>query len=224
MRCLRKACGCSPRLPLSAVHYRLATGQGAEKSTHRSGVDSPVGAVSAAGPTTPRSSALHQHGVVVRTVGQERTFGRPQKFALFPDVFRTIPRSSDPTTSSSGLKSLHARGLSVEARSVCGSTTGFPHFPQPRWGMSSGPSGEAGSPSPEAEPRGEFVSEELRDDCARFLQELRALVGRRTAPPPGGAAWVRACPGDRAGRLTEEGQREATEPPPPNSRSAHSGQ
>jgi hypothetical protein len=88
----------------------------------------------------------------------------------------------------------------------------------------SGPSEEAGSPPSEAEPRGEFVSEELRADCARFLQELRALVGRRSAPPPEDAAWVPGRPGNRARRPTEEGRPEVAQPPPPNFRSAHSGQ
>ena len=44
---------------------------------------------------------------------------------------------------------------------------------------------------PEPELPGEFVSEELRADCARFLEELRALVRHRTELPRGGSSWVR---------------------------------
>ena len=44
---------------------------------------------------------------------------------------------------------------------------------------------------PEPELPGEFVSEELRADCARFLDELRALVHHRTELPREGASWVR---------------------------------
>ncbi len=65
--------------------------------------------------------------------------------------------------------------------------------------MSSGPSREAEAPPPqEPELPGEFVSEELRSDCARFLKELRALVGLRSALPPESAAWVPARARDRA--------------------------
>ena len=37
---------------------------------------------------------------------------------------------------------------------------------------------------------GDFVSEDLRDDCARFLGELQALIARREEMPPNGAQWV----------------------------------
>ncbi len=92
--------------------------------------------------------------------------------------------------------------------------------------MSSGPSREADSPPPqEPEPPGEFVSEELRSDCARFLKELRALVGLRSALPPESAAWVPARARDRARPdVTAEGRRGTAAQPPPNSRSAQSGQ
>jgi hypothetical protein len=61
--------------------------------------------------------------------------------------------------------------------------------------MNSGPSHADGSPpSPEPELPGEFVSEELRTDCARFLDEQRRLVELRRNLPPESAAWVR-CPG-----------------------------
>ena len=55
--------------------------------------------------------------------------------------------------------------------------------------MSSGPNGGAGSrPSPEPELPGEFVSEDLRADCGRFLDELLARVElRREVAPESGA-------------------------------------
>ena len=62
---------------------------------------------------------------------------------------------------------------------------------------------------PEPELPGEFVSEELRADCARFLEELRALVRHRTELPREGASWVR-----------DDGENQSLL----NSRSAHSGQ
>jgi hypothetical protein len=43
----------------------------------------------------------------------------------------------------------------------------------------------------EPEPPGEFVSEELRADCARFLDELRALIERRDEASER-AGWVPA--------------------------------
>jgi hypothetical protein len=55
----------------------------------------------------------------------------------------------------------------------------------------SGPSEEPES-SRACEPKlpGDFVSEDLRDDCARFLEELQALIARRAEMPPNGAQWV----------------------------------
>jgi len=51
--------------------------------------------------------------------------------------------------------------------------------------MNSGPSQPAGSPpSPKPELPGEFVSEDLRTDCARFLEELQARIGFRRELPP----------------------------------------
>src|SRR5207342_354929 len=71
----------------------------------------------------------------------------------------------------------------------------------PRWGVNSAPSYAAGSPpSPESELPGEFVSEDLRADCARFLNEQRRLIGFRRDLAPESAAWVpgrmsdSACP------------------------------
>ena len=46
--------------------------------------------------------------------------------------------------------------------------------------MISGPGNQAESaPDHEPAPPGEFVSNELRDDCARFLDELRSQLHRR---------------------------------------------
>lgn len=57
--------------------------------------------------------------------------------------------------------------------------------------MKSGPDPEAGSSrSPEPELPGEFVSEDMRADCARFLDELRALVRQRREQPQETSAWV----------------------------------
>lgn len=56
--------------------------------------------------------------------------------------------------------------------------------------MNSGPNREGGSPPP-PEPPGQFVSEELRTDCARFLEELRAQVRLRHERPQERADWVR---------------------------------
>jgi hypothetical protein len=57
--------------------------------------------------------------------------------------------------------------------------------------MSVGPNHAAGSP-PSPEPRlpGEFVSDDLRNDCARFLDELKRLVELRRQPAPESAAWA----------------------------------
>jgi hypothetical protein len=75
--------------------------------------------------------------------------------------------------------------------------------------MNVGPSHAAGSPSPERELPGEFVSDDLRNDCARFMDELRQLVDVRRELTPDSAAWA---PGP------------SDPQPPPNSRSAHAGQ
>jgi len=46
--------------------------------------------------------------------------------------------------------------------------------------MISGPGNQAESgPEREPTPPGEFVSDELRDDCMRFLDELRSQLHRR---------------------------------------------
>ena len=77
--------------------------------------------------------------------------------------------------------------------------------------MNVGPSDAAGSPpTPEPELPGEFVSDDLRNDCARFLDEQRRLVELRRELTPDHAAWA-------PGRL---GDPQA----PPNSRSAEAGQ
>jgi hypothetical protein len=46
------------------------------------------------------------------------------------------------------------------------------------------------APGPESEPPGEFVSEDLRADCARFLEELRVQIEGRADLPPGSTGWV----------------------------------
>jgi len=63
--------------------------------------------------------------------------------------------------------------------------------------MEFGPTPDA-EPSPTVEPAlpGEFVTEEMRDDCARFLAELRALVRLRCELPEAGSPWM---PADRDG-------------------------
>ena len=76
--------------------------------------------------------------------------------------------------------------------------------------MNVGPSHAAGSPSGERELPGEFVCDELRNDCARFLDELRQLVELRRELTPDSATWT-PC------RLSDPQA-------PPNSRCAHSGQ
>jgi hypothetical protein len=56
--------------------------------------------------------------------------------------------------------------------------------------MNVGPSHAAGwLPSPESEPPGEFVSDDLRDDCARFLDELRRTVELRRELAPRCPMW-----------------------------------
>jgi hypothetical protein len=58
-------------------------------------------------------------------------------------------------------------------------------------GAISGPSEEPETSRPcEPELPGDFVSDDLRDDCARFLGELQALIARRAEMPPNGAQWV----------------------------------
>jgi hypothetical protein len=42
----------------------------------------------------------------------------------------------------------------------------------------------------EPELPGEFVSEDLRADCARFLEDQRALIRWRADLPSGGTGWV----------------------------------
>jgi len=67
----------------------------------------------------------------------------------------------------------------------------YPRFPQSRWGVIPGPSEQPQTPpAREPEPPGEFVSEDLRADCTRFLEDLRALVGRRAESPAAEYGWV----------------------------------
>ena len=77
--------------------------------------------------------------------------------------------------------------------------------------MNLGPNQAAGSgPTPEPELPGEFVSNDLRNDCARFLDELRRRVELRREPTPDRPAWT-------PGRLSDPQA-------PPNARSAQSWQ
>jgi hypothetical protein len=76
--------------------------------------------------------------------------------------------------------------------------------------MNVGPNHAAGLPqSPEPRLPGEFVSDELRNDCVRFLDELKRLVELRRELTPDSAAWA---PGPSDPQS------------PPNSRSAQSRQ
>ena len=92
--------------------------------------------------------------------------------------------------------------------------------------MNSGPSHATGSPSsPESELPGEFVSEDLRVDCARFLNELRRLVGLRRELPPESASWVPGRVSDSAcADVIAEGRDGVAGQSPPNSRAAQAGQ
>jgi hypothetical protein len=73
------------------------------------------------------------------------------------------------------------------------------------------PSHAGGSP-PSTDPDlpGEFVSDDLRNDCARFLDELKRLVELRRELTPRSVAWA-------PGRLSDP---QAL----PNSRAAQRGQ
>jgi len=65
---------------------------------------------------------------------------------------------------------------------VCGSTSSdLSTVSTPRWGVIPGPSEQPPQEPPMRAPDlpGDFVSEQLRADCARFLEELRVLVRRR---------------------------------------------
>ncbi len=61
------------------------------------------------------------------------------------------------------------------------------------WGLKAGPEKHDAGDGSAARPDlpGEFVSDELRNDCARFLQDLRAAIGRRhESTPEKQAGWV----------------------------------
>jgi hypothetical protein len=80
-------------------------------------------------------------------------------------------------------------------------------------------------PSPEPELPGEFVSDDLRADCARFLSEQRALIGLRRELSPESAAWVRSRGSDPAcPDVIAESRGGPAAQSTPNSRSAHSRQ
>jgi hypothetical protein len=80
-------------------------------------------------------------------------------------------------------------------------------------------------PFPEPELPGEFVSDDLRADCARFLSEQRALIGLRRELSPESAAWVPGRVSDPPGPdVIPEGRGGAAAQSPPNSHSAQAGQ
>jgi hypothetical protein len=59
------------------------------------------------------------------------------------------------------------------------------------WGVIPGPSEQPKKyTGRESELPGDFVSEDLRADCLRFLEELRALIGRRAELLGASAEWV----------------------------------
>jgi hypothetical protein len=65
----------------------------------------------------------------------------------------------------------------------------------------------------EPELPGDFVSEDLRADCIRFLEELRALIGRRAELLAASGGWV---PEGRQGEGSDHPS--AGEPPATNPR------
>jgi len=59
------------------------------------------------------------------------------------------------------------------------------------WVVISGPSEQPERPHAcEPKPPGQFVSEDLRADCTRFLENSRALAGRRADLPAESNGWV----------------------------------
>ena len=80
-------------------------------------------------------------------------------------------------------------------------------------------------PSPEPELPGEFVSEDLRADCARFLSEQRAVIGLRRELSPESTAWMPGRVSDpHCADVIPEGRGGAAAQSSSNSRSAQSGQ
>jgi hypothetical protein len=60
-----------------------------------------------------------------------------------------------------------------------------------RWATISGPNVDPEPSAPdEFELPGDFVTDDLRADCARFLDELHALIDRRAQMPVGDGEWV----------------------------------
>jgi hypothetical protein len=62
-----------------------------------------------------------------------------------------------------------------------------------RWGAISGPNRQADPARALESPPGEFVSEEHRADCARFLDELKTQIQRRDGQRDD-SGWVPAQP------------------------------
>jgi hypothetical protein len=60
-----------------------------------------------------------------------------------------------------------------------------------RWGLISGPTdGQPSQPDDARGVPGEFVSADLHDDCARFLDEVRRMIGSRRDRPIGRHDWI----------------------------------
>ena len=105
----------------------------------------------------------------------------PQKFALFPRSPLHVPRSSDPRPRRACHKVARTRRLRAQA-CACGSTSELIHSFHTDVGS------EFWTERLSRELPGEFVSDDLRADCDRFLEELRARVAfRRELAPEGGA-------------------------------------
>jgi hypothetical protein len=85
------------------------------------------------------------------------------------------------------------RGVRVlnAPRSLRFTDASYPQFPQHVgsnfWTPNNSPESVT---APESDPPGEFVSEDLRADCARFLEELRVQIKGRVDLLPGSTGWV----------------------------------
>jgi hypothetical protein len=114
----------------------------------------------------------------------------PSKVRALSEDLLSVTRSGDPTAARTTVESTCRRDLDVRARRLRLQKQDFPQFPQRGGDSVFGPAPEAGSPrEPQPEPPGEFVSEDLRADCARFLNELRGLIEHRAKSPSKSATW-----------------------------------
>jgi len=78
----------------------------------------------------------------------------------------------------------------------------YPRFPHTGWGVIPGPKEQPETPPGGRTPNlpGDFVSEELRADCTRFLEAIHALVERRAEMMLGAKTrWVPDPPRVNAG-------------------------